>query len=124
MGVPIRMLSFMALMVAVGPAVSAADVDKTWPDRTVRMMTGPAGSSPDAAARTLADAFSKRWKQTVIVENRAGADHILAVKGFLEAQDGHTLLFTTHSVLTVNPLLHGNPPLRSRARFRTDLTSC
>ena len=110
MGVPIRMLSFMALMVAVGPAVSAADVDKSWPDRTVRMMTGPAGSSPDAAARTLADAFSKRWKQTVIVENRAGADHILAVKGFLEAQDGHTLLFTTHSVLTVNPLLHGTLP--------------
>ena len=64
MGVPIRMLSFMAFMAAVGPAVSAADADKAWPDRTVRIITGPAGSSPDAVARTLADAFTKRWKQT------------------------------------------------------------
>ena len=110
MGMPIRMLSFVALMAAAIPVVSAADADKTWPDRTVRIMTGSAGSSPDAVARTLADAFAKRWKQSVIVENRAGGDLILLVRGFLEAQDGHTLLLAPTGVLTVHPLLHGTLP--------------
>jgi tripartite-type tricarboxylate transporter receptor subunit TctC len=82
----------------------------TWPDRTVRIMTGSAGNPPDAVARTLADAFTKRWKQPVIVENRPGPDFIIAVRGLLEAQDGHTLLFAAQSVITVNPLLHGTLP--------------
>jgi tripartite-type tricarboxylate transporter receptor subunit TctC len=104
------MLSLMALAAAVASPAHATDADKAWPSRTVRIVTGPAGSSTDAVARTLADAFAKRWNQPAIVENRAGADHILAVQGFLEAQDGHTLLFTTHSTLTVNPLLHAKLP--------------
>jgi len=83
---------------------------QAWPERSVRIMTGPAGSSPDATARVLAEALSKRWKQNVVVENRAGADHILAVQGLLDARDGHTLLFTTHSALTVNPVLHAKLP--------------
>jgi tripartite-type tricarboxylate transporter receptor subunit TctC len=110
MGKLIGILSSIALAAAAAPAAHATDADKAWPDRTVRIMTGHAGSSPDAVARTLADALAKRWNHPVIVENRAGADHILAVQGFLEAQDGHTLLFTTHSVLTVNPLLHAKLP--------------
>ena len=110
MGMPIRMLSFMALMAAAAPAVSAADADKAWPDRTVRIITGSAGGPPDAVARTLADDFAKRWKKSVIVENRPGADFIIAVRGLLEAQDGHTLLFAPQGVLTVNPLLHGTLP--------------
>src|SRR5262249_19356826 len=95
---------------AAVPAVSAAEADKAWPDRTVRIITGSAGGPPDAVARTLADDFAKRWKKSVIVENRPGADFIIAVRGLLEAQDGHTLLFAPQSVLTVNPLLHGTLP--------------
>lgn len=110
MAISIKTISFVAFMVAISPAVSAADADKIWPDRTVRIMTGSAGSSPDAVARTLADAFAKRWKQPVIVENRAGGDLILLVRGFLEAQDGHTLLLAPTGVLTVHPLLHGTLP--------------
>ena len=105
-----RVLSYLAGSVLVASVCLTPAGASAWPDRTVRIMTGPAGSSPDAVARTLADALSKRWNQAVIVENRAGADHILAAQGMLEAKDGHTLLFTTHSTLTVNPLLHGKLP--------------
>src|SRR5262245_19044874 len=108
MGMLIRILLLMALMAVAAPAVS--DADKAWPDRTVSIITGSAGGPPDAVARTLADALTKRWKQPVIVENRPGADFIIAVRGLLEAQDGHTLLFATSSVITVNPLLHGTLP--------------
>jgi tripartite-type tricarboxylate transporter receptor subunit TctC len=70
--------------------------------------TGPAGSI-DTVARTIGDLLGKRWKQTVIVENRPGADGIIAARALLGAQDGHTLLFTTHSTVTVVPLLREVP---------------
>jgi tripartite-type tricarboxylate transporter receptor subunit TctC len=102
-----KMLSLVAFMAAITPAVCAADADKTWPTRTVRIVTTPAGSSPDAVARTLADVFTKRWRQPVIVENRpGGAGLMLVARGFLDAQDGHTLLLAPQDVLTVTPLLH------------------
>jgi tripartite-type tricarboxylate transporter receptor subunit TctC len=98
-------------MAAIAPAVCAADADKAWPERTVRIITATPGSSPDVVARSLADVLRKRWKQPVIVENRsAGADMILVARGFLEAQDGHALLLAPHSLLTVNPVLHGTLP--------------
>jgi tripartite-type tricarboxylate transporter receptor subunit TctC len=82
-----------------------------WPERTVRIITpfGP-GISPDVAARTLADALTKRWKQSVIVENRSGADTMLGTQAFLEMRDDHALLFTTHSTFTVVPLLRAKVP--------------
>ena len=61
-------------------------------------------------ARTLADRLAWRWKQPVVVDNRPGADGIIAAQGFVEARDGHTLLFTTHSTLTVNPIFHEKLP--------------
>jgi tripartite-type tricarboxylate transporter receptor subunit TctC len=106
-----KALCFVAFMAAIAPAVCAADADKAWPERTVRIITATPGSSPDVVARSLADVLRKRWKQPVIVENRsAGADMILVARGFLEAQDGHALLLAPHSLLTVNPLLHATLP--------------
>lgn len=111
------LLSILASAVLAAPMQASWADALNWPERPIRIMTGPAGSSPDAVARTLADAFSRRWKQTVVVENRAGADHILAAQGMIEARDGHTLLFTTHSTLTVNPLLHGTLPYDPQKDF-------
>lgn len=84
----------------------------TWPARTVHVVIpfSPGMGSPDAAARMLADGLGKRWKQAVVVENRPGADTMLATRAFLEMHDGHSLLFTTHSTFTVVPLLHTKVP--------------
>jgi tripartite-type tricarboxylate transporter receptor subunit TctC len=82
----------------------------SWPQRTVRIITSGAGASSDAVARALADGLSKRWNKPVVVENRAGADHILAIQELVNSSDGHTLLFVTHSAFTVNPLLHAKLP--------------
>ena len=82
-----------------------------WPERTVRIITpfNP-GISVDVAARTLADALSKQWKQPVVVENRPGADTMIGTQAFLEMRDNHALLFTTHSTFTVIPLLRAKVP--------------
>ena len=54
--------------------------------------------------------FAKRWKQSVVVENRPGADTMLGTQAFRDARDDHVLLFTTHSTFTVMPLLHAKVP--------------
>jgi tripartite-type tricarboxylate transporter receptor subunit TctC len=81
-----------------------------WPEQTVRIITAGSGASADVTARLLAEKLSVRWKQPVVVENRPGAGGILAVQGMIEAKDGHTLMFGSHSVFTVNQLLYEKLP--------------
>ena len=46
----------------------------SYPDHQVRIVAGyPPGGSVDANARLLGQQLSERWKQPVVVENRAGA---------------------------------------------------
>ena len=70
------------LPAAAGAA--AAQPAQNWPQHTVRMITplGP-GSGMDVAARLFAERLSQKWGQPVVVENRQGADGILAVQSFL-----------------------------------------
>jgi tripartite-type tricarboxylate transporter receptor subunit TctC len=81
-----------------------------WPERTVRLITpSPPGGSPDIVARLFAEKLSMRWKASVIVENRAGADGMIAVQAMLGAADGHTLLVAPSAVATVTPAIRKLP---------------
>jgi tripartite-type tricarboxylate transporter receptor subunit TctC len=104
------MASVVALTVAaiLMPALSLAGA---WPERIVRITTPSApGSSVDVAARLFAERLAERWGQPVVIDNRPGADGILAVQAFLQANDGHTLLFSFPGIVTVVPLLHESLP--------------
>ena len=74
------------------PGVALAQSAQNWPQHTVRMITplGP-GSGMDVAARVFAERLSRKWGQPVVVENRQGADGILAVQSFLTDRDNHSL---------------------------------
>ena len=106
-----RLCTSLLACAALGLVAQSTRAD-TWPARTVHVVIpfSPGTGSPDAAARMLADGLGKRWKQAVVVENRPGADTMLATRAFLEMHDGHSLLFTTHSTFTVVPLLHTKVP--------------
>src|ERR1700719_1241013 len=97
-----HMLAAGALLASLLTPRAEALAD-SWPERTVRIVTGPLapGSSIDATARILADELSKRWKQSIVIENRPGGDGIIMAQAFLQMKDSHALMFTTHSVLTV-----------------------
>jgi tripartite-type tricarboxylate transporter receptor subunit TctC len=107
------------VLLAAFIALPAESFAGSWPQQPVRILTGPlaAGSSIDATARVLAEELSKRWKQSVVVDTRPGADGIIAAKALLEARDGHTLLFTTHSIFTVVPLLREPIPYDPKGDF-------
>lgn len=84
---------------------------ETWPNRPLRLIVtlGP-GSGVDIGARLFADKLSKRWGQSVVVENRPGGDGMVAITAFLGAHDDHTLLVTPVSSFTAHPYFHDKLP--------------
>jgi len=53
---------------------------QSWPTQAVKIITPfPPGSGGDITARPFAEKLAKRWGKPVIVENRPGADGIIAV---------------------------------------------
>ncbi len=68
---------------------------------------GP-GSGMDVAARLFAERLSQKWGQPVVVENRQGADGILAVQSFLSDRENHSLIFGFAGLHSINPILHGD----------------
>ena len=64
----------------------------------------------DIAARTFAERLSQRWGQPVVVENRQGADGILAVQAMIADRDNHSLLFSFAGLISINPLINDKLP--------------
>lgn len=101
----------LALLLAMAINASLADGAGVWPHRTVKIIAPlPAGSATDLAARLFAEGLSQRWGQSVIVENRPGADGIAGVTTFVNARDDHTLLFSFAGPISINPLIHDQLP--------------
>ena len=81
-----------------------------WPTKPVRILVGfPGGSTPDMAARTLAEPLSKILGQPVIIENKPGASGNIAADQVAKANDDHTLGIVINGNLTSAKLL--NPKL-------------
>ena len=82
----------------------------SWPTKPVRILVGfPGGSTPDMAARTLAEPLSKILGQPVIIENKPGASGNIAADQVAKATDDHTLAVVINGNLTSAKLL--NPKL-------------
>jgi tripartite-type tricarboxylate transporter receptor subunit TctC len=81
----------LVLTLALSSGIAAA---QSWPQRPVKFVLslGP-GSGADITGRMLADRLSKQWGQPVVVENRPGADAVLAINAVIAAKDDHTLLY-------------------------------
>ena len=82
-----------------------------WPLRTVKILVGyPAGTSTDALARLAAERLAQAVGQSVIVENRAGANGEIALQLLSDSDDDHLLAITPNAPLLTGPLL--KPRLR------------
>lgn len=90
---------FGALLLVGSPAAA-------WPERPVSLAVPlGAGTSPDIAARILAEAMQRRTGRPFIVENRVGATGSIGTRAVINAApDGHTLLVTSPTLL-LTPLL-------------------
>lgn len=106
--VPVRHRSIAAAMLAFAALSVHA---QGYPARPVRMVVGfPPGGGTDAVARVLAQKLSGELGQSVIVENRPGADSAIANERVARSNpDGHTLLMLTASS-TIHPFLRTTVP--------------
>lgn len=102
-----RHLAFIAAALAAFVLADSASGQQRWPQRPVRIVVPlPAGSAVDLTSRLFAERLAQKWGQGVVVENRLGADGIVAVTSFLGARDDHQLLISFGGVVSVNPLLN------------------
>lgn len=83
-----------------------------YPNKPIRLVVPfPAGSATDSMARSLAAAVSSSIGQNVLVENKAGADGMIAASDVMRAApDGYTLLMATNSPMAGGPALKKTPP--------------
>ena len=86
--------------------LSAAAAAQSFPNRTVRFVSGVTpGSASDTMARILAEKLSTALGQPVIVENRLGAGGLVGAKWVAgQEPDGHTIMMYA-SAFTVSTLL-------------------
>lgn len=86
---------------------SSAFAQGSWPRSTVRFFVpAPPGGYNDIVTRLLADGLTKKFGQTFVAENRAGAAGIVGVKAVLVApSDGYTFVMTSVSQQNIAPWL-------------------
>ena len=83
-----------------------------WPDKPVKwVLSQPPGSGPDNVARILAEALSKTWGQSVVIDNRPGGQNTVgALAAARSPADGLSFYFATTAALITNPLLFKQLP--------------
>jgi tripartite-type tricarboxylate transporter receptor subunit TctC len=82
-----------------------------WPTKAVKLIVPvAAGTATDLTARIFGEKLSAKWGQGFIVENRTGADGLIALGAFVSARDEHTLLFSFSTAVSLNPLVHAKLP--------------
>jgi tripartite-type tricarboxylate transporter receptor subunit TctC len=92
----------IVLLTAVGIAAHAHA--ETFPNRTIRIIVPYApGGSIDLTARVIAKNLQDSVGQSVIVENKPGANAAIGIEDLMRSEpDGHTLIILSDSPVTIN----------------------
>ena len=85
---------------------------QTYPDKPIRMIVPfPPGGGNDVIARIVATRLSTSLKQSVFIDNRAGANGIVGLSALMQAApDGYTLGIAAAGPMAVNPALYDKLP--------------
>jgi len=102
------MRNALLLTLLLSAIVSSSALAQAWPAKPVRMLVPfPPGGGVDYAARIVGKHLSERLGQPVLIENRAGANGILALEALKGAPaDGYTLGTVSNGPLVINPSMY------------------
>jgi tripartite-type tricarboxylate transporter receptor subunit TctC len=110
MGVARWISGLLVAALALTGARSALAQD--FPSRIIRFVVAfPPGGPTDFVARLLADRMKGILGQTVLIENKAGANAAIGAEYVAKSQpDGYTLFFTTMGAVAINPSMRSDLP--------------
>jgi len=98
------------LLLCIG--VVSSSISQTYPSKPVRLVVGfPPGGANDILARLVGARLQEAWGQSVIVDNKPGANAIIGTDFVAKsAPDGYTLLVGASGAMTFNPGLYAKLP--------------
>jgi len=103
----------MLAQVASAALLAAAGAHaQSYPDRSITFVVPfAAGSATDQLARALGQAVTEQTKQTVVVDNKPGANAFIGAQAVAKApKDGYTVLITTNTTHAANEHLYKKLP--------------
>lgn len=106
---PRRMILRTLASALAGPVLAlagaSAGAQGTWPERPLKVILPfPPGGPSDMVMRLAAEKMQVSLKQPIVIENRPGAGGNLGMaEGARAAPDGHTWVWGTDTLVTVNP---------------------
>ena len=105
-------LAFASFVVAGLFTGAAVNAQPAYPTKAIRILVPfQAGGAADLVARAVGQKLSENLKQPVLIENRPGANTIIAMEAVAKAPpDGYTLMYSIASALTMNPALYAKLP--------------
>jgi len=108
-------LAALGMCAALAPAAAMA----AYPEKTIRLIVPfGAGGTTDILGRVLGQKLGEALGQTVIVENRPGANGNIGSDAVAKAAaDGYTLLFAADATLVINPSLYRQLPFQPERDF-------
>ena len=100
----LRSAAIVIFTTLVGPVPGQTAMAQNYPNRPIRLIVPfPPGGGTDITARAIALKLGESWGQTVVVDNRGGANGMIGVDiAAKSAPDGHTLtmISSSHAVNT------------------------
>jgi tripartite-type tricarboxylate transporter receptor subunit TctC len=107
----LRRLVLTAMCVGGLTVVGLAQA-QSWPQKPIRVIVNfPPGGAADQIARAVAQPLGEALGQSVVVENRGGANGNIGGEAVAKsAADGHTLLMSSGGMVSINPHLYNKMP--------------
>lgn len=109
----------IAIAIALGLMAVSPTFAQTYPSRIVTLVVPfPPGGGTDTGARIIAEQLSKRWGQTVVIDNKGGAAGQIGADLVAKAKpDGYTLLLGNIGTQAINPSLYPKMPYNPDTAF-------
>ncbi|MPM35919.1 hypothetical protein SDC9_82513 [bioreactor metagenome] len=114
----IGLLCALAAWAAPNQAAASEDASK-YPSRPIRFIVPYAAAGlPDTVARIVAQKLTESLGQSVVVENKPGANGVIAAQTLTSSpRDGYTFLVTDGSMMSINPSLYKSLPYDTKRDF-------
>jgi tripartite-type tricarboxylate transporter receptor subunit TctC len=112
----VKLILTRRMLVSAGVAISAgllplgASGQTAYPNKPIKFVVPySAGGLPDTVARIFAQRLTEKLGQSVVVDNKPGANGVVAAQVLASSpKDGYTFLVTDGSMFSINPTIYKN----------------